>query len=421
MRRIWNSLRIAMDRIYPFTFAGSLLLLVAFYLSGSGFARNNLYAFVLGALALLLLAALAFDGRLQAFRLSRLEPVWESSGAIFARLDDISQAVHLGDARPHYFFRFHFRITGQLHVGRAASLPVDEEAASSRPGGLLMPLYFPLAGRAAVRGRLYIKDVFGLTRAGAGLPQEREFTVRPPLLPGKTAITLRNTASFESSRRSRQQDEEKYYMREYQAGDRLKDINWKASFRIQELITRISPRSPEESRLLHIEFRNFAAGDRDAPEQLMHLNYIKSWMFSFVQVLRRERPEYQFRIVTSDEVYLVESDADLDRMAHDLSALNFASRSRLNQAPTAAEKFIFTTPFDPSLEQALTPGALCHVFRTALPTGGRSKPREVRFLPLERWLGWPGTWIFRRNGAVSPARSPGRGTLLEEPLRTLLF
>lgn len=416
----WQRLLARLDRYFPFTVTGALLFIVAVYLTGVGFGANNLYAFALGSLSVLLLIVLAFDARLQAFRLSRLEPVWESSGAIYARLDDVSQAVHLGEARPHYFYRFHFRITGRLHAGRDADLPVDEEAASSRPGALLMPLYFPMSGRAVVRGRLYIKDVFGLSRAGAGLAQERSFHVRPPILPNRTSIQLRNTATFESTRKSHQADEEKYYMREYQAGDRLKDINWKASFRINELITRISPRSPEESKLLHVEFRNYSPGDRDSPAALMHLNYIKSWLYSFLLTLRREKPEYQFRVVTSKEIYLIDDDGDLDRLWHDLSALDFATQPQHPPVPGAAEKFIFTTAFDPSLDQALTPGALCHVFRT-IPANGKAKAREVRCLPLERWIGWPGTWVFRRPPRLPAARSALRGTVVEEALRTTLF
>lgn len=410
-----------LDRAYPFTAAGSLLTAAAVYLLGFGFGSGNLIAFILGAFALLLLTILVVDARLQAFRLHQLEPAWESAGGLYARLIDVTQTIHLGEIRPHYFYRFHFLISGELRAGREASLRFSEEAAGSREGAIDMPLYFPVSGVARVRGRLYLKDVFGLTRTRVGLEQERTLHVRPPALPGKPAFSFQNTASLESVKRARASDEEKYYMREYQPGDRLKDINWKASFKINELITRISPRSPDESKLLHVELRNFNAAERDSPEAIMHLNYAKSWLVSFLYQVKREHPDFQFRVVSADWVELIVSDSDIERLSHHLAELDFVKPRAMPQTQPVQERFVFTTAYDVQLAQNFDRGATVHLFRTTAPGADRSKVRSVRFMPVEYANAWPAPWVFRRASPPPGAVSSPRGRTFEEPLSVALF
>jgi uncharacterized protein (DUF58 family) len=66
------------------------------------------------------------------------------------------------------------------------------------------------------------------------------------LFPEKTQIHILPATTQESLRNIQTSDQEKYFMREYIPGDRLKDINWKSSIKLNELITRISPSSPED-------------------------------------------------------------------------------------------------------------------------------------------------------------------------------
>ncbi|MCR9142960.1 MAG: DUF58 domain-containing protein [bacterium] len=423
---------------YPLTITGSILFAVSLYLVGYTFGTLNVFAAVFSTLSLLILFVLVLDGRLQALRLQNPDVVWENSGPIVARLTDIKQRLHLGTGQPHWFYRFHFVIRGPFEAGRDTSFLLREEGASSRGSEIDIPLYFPVSGVARVVGRMYLKDVFGLTRARLGREQYRTIHVQPPLLPGKPPLHFRNAASFESTRRMRNADEEKYYMREYQPGDRLKDLNWKASFRIGEMITRIAPKSPEESRLLHVEFRNFTSAPLDTPAALLHLNFAKSWLLAFISQIKRDHPEFRFRIVTAQDVILIESESDVHDFANRLASIAFVRGGVLAQGSGvagASEKFIFSTPYDKGLAGALQPGVIYSVFRTttrASASGERAadekKIRRVRFLPLEHRVPYPGLWLFRRDGAdhvagsdVNAAVAGRGGRLIEERLKVSLL
>ncbi len=404
---------------YPFTITGSILFLSALYLAGLAFGTSNIYAFLFSALSFLLLFVLAFDGRLQAMRLQTMDVVWEARGGLIARQPEAKQSLHLGEARPHYFYRFHFVIRGTLKAGRNATFLIREEGSSSRGGEIDIPVYFPLCGPVDVTGRLLLRDVFGFTRTRIGRAQPRRFVVQPPLLADKPLPQFRNAASFESSQRFRNSDEEKYYMREYQPGDRLKDLNWKASFRFGEMITRISPKSPEESKLLHLEFRHFHPGAVDTPAALMHLNFLKSWLLAFLFQVKREFPEFRFRVVTADEVYLVESEDDIERFGETLAAIPFVRGKHVVPVAGSGERFVFSTPFDTGLNDSIVPGVIFNIFRTNFPSS--SEARRVRLLPMEQeHLPIPGPWIFRRESARPAPSVQGGGRFMEEKLKVSL-
>jgi hypothetical protein len=416
---LWRSLAY----YYPFTWAGTLLCVAGVYLLGFAFGTLNVFAAIFSGLALMTLFVLVLDGRLQALRLRELDVVWETSGPLVARLSDTKQSLHLGGIQPHYFYRFHFVIRGPFHAGRSADFYLREEGSSSRGSEIDIPLYFPVAGVARVTGRLYLKDVFGFTRVCLGHTQHRTLYVQPPLLPGKPPLHFRNAASFESTRRQQSAQElEKYYMREYQPGDRLKDLNWKASFRFGEMITRIAPRSPEESRLLHVEFRHFSAANFDSPAALLYLNFTKSWLLAFLSQIKREYPEFQFRVVTAGEVYLLESESDIADFAVRLATIDYVRPGPLAQVAPASEKFVFTTPCDATLAGSLQAGVVYHIFRTVPGRGPQA--RRVRFLPLEHRVPYPGLWLLRRDRAVSrnPVAVDSRGgKVLEEQLNVSLL
>ena len=415
---------------YPFTTTGTLLFLAALYLAGYTFGTLNVFSAIFSGLSLFLLFVLVLDGRLQSLRLREPDVVWENSGPLVARMPDAKQRLHLGTVQPHYFYRFHFVIRGPFEAGRGVRFLLREEGASSRGSEIEIPLYFPVAGVARVRGRMYLKDVFGLTRVRLGRDQHRSLYVQPPLLPGKSPMRFRNAASFESTRRQQNADEEKYYMREYQPGDRLKDLNWKASFRIGEMITRIAPKSPEESRLLHVEFRNFSTTELDSPAALLHLNFLKSWLLAFLSQVKREYPEFHFRVVTAREVFLIESETDLHNFATQTAMIHYVRGGVLPQTTSATEKFIFTGPYDKALTGSLQAGVVYNVFRTidARRAGSQpqpqTKPRPVRFLPLEHRVPYPGWWLFRRDkkdATLAAAPSVPGGKVLEERLRVSIL
>ncbi|MCB1320957.1 MAG: DUF58 domain-containing protein, partial [Leptospiraceae bacterium] len=415
-----------LEYYYPFTLAGTILFASAVLLLGLAFGgtgeRVNIYALIFSALSFLVLGLLVLDGRIQAFFVLAVELGWDTSSPLIARLDSAIR-VHLAQSRTHYFYRYHFGLIGRLHAGRDASMYIRAEGSSSQGGEIHLPVYLPLCGPMDARGKLMIKDVFGLTRARVGPLMHHRFTVLAPTFPGKQPIVFRNTSALESTRRMHNADEEKYYMREYIPGDRLKDINWKASFKFFELITRISPKSPEESKLLHVEFRNFHSGDTDTMRSILHLNYLKSWVLSFLVQAKRDHPEFQFQVFTADDSRILESAEDIDQFARELAGMPYRRMSHYTHAlPPTQEKFIFTTPYDSGLAQSLAGQGrtLVHVFRTAFGTSGQA--RLVKLLPAEKDNPWPGFWVFRkdRTAAAAGGIAPG-SSIIEEKLRVRLI
>ncbi|MCB1171362.1 MAG: DUF58 domain-containing protein [Leptospiraceae bacterium] len=407
-------------RGYPLTATGTLLFIVSVYLLGMAFGTENLYALVFAVAAFLVLLFLIVDGFIQKFRFRNLTPVIDSGHPLFARLNGQVRAVHLGDQRCHYFYRFHFRIHGKFKAGRYAYFRYSGEGSSPDGSLILVPMNFPYCGYGRLKGSLLLRDVFGLVRFYLGQDELVETTIEAPLFPEKAPVHFQPASSMESSKKLQTSEEEKYYMREYIPGDRLKDINWKSSIRIQELITKISPISPEQSHLLHLDFRAFCDHFGDSPEAILHLNYLKSWFLSFIHVVHRDHPEYRFRVRTPAGIHLLETGDDIDRFSHTLASLNYVipgQEATDPDAPRTGERFLFTTSYDSRIASFYQEHSAerLHVFGTV-----RGKDREVRFLPDWDLSCIPGAWITRRHKAPARLAAPQGGNLVEEKLRLRL-
>lgn len=408
---------------YPFTFSGSLLLFFVVLLSGFAYASNNLYALVLAMLGLCVLSFLLFLGRFQALRFGIVDIVWRPAGNLVSRFAHSGFEVSIGDNFVFYFFRLHFNVIGKLVVGRDTAMYVQTDGVATRAGLIDIPFYTPLCGLADLQGRLIICDVFGLTRTRIAPIVERQFTVSPPVFPNRENIVFKNSASMDSKRRMLNAEEEKYYMREYIPGDRLKDINWKASIRVNELITKIAPRSPEESRLIHVELRHFTAQKKDTATAIVHLNYLKSWLLSFLWKIQKEHPQNSFQVFTSDDIFLLENEDDLNDFSKKLGKIQFVQSHSFEHAISPSmEKFIFTTMFDPGLALSLSGhrNITCHVFRTRSGNGKNS--RKIRLLPFEQGsLPLPGWWIVRKQDMKINSPSLQVGRFIDERLKVSLF
>ena len=406
-------------RLYPLTWPGSILFLISLYLIGEAYNGDNEYAFLFSAGSFLLLLILASLGRIQAFRFTRLNLVWDTSRPPVAGDEDWFQTLHTGEARARYFFRIHFMIRGEFRTGKRAAFSLRTEAAISGGGEVRLPVRFPVSGRLEATGSLVVRDVFGLTRAALSTSEKRSLVVRPPVRDETTQKRKTTLQSDDSVRRQKTSEEEKYYMRDYQPGDRMKDINWKASFRVMDLITRVSPVSREESKLLHVEFRHYREGDRDSLESVIHLEFLKRWLLSFLHSVQKSHPEYRFRVITAEGPRMLDQSADFQELAVHLGGLGYLPPSRAFQDEQFAgsERFVFMTGFE-----SLRPdpgGAKLHLMRTVRGKGGKVFPVSYFFSPELR----PGFWFLRRDSApVSLSGSGATGTgIVEEKIRLSLY
>jgi uncharacterized protein (DUF58 family) len=312
-------------RLYPLTLAGTLVAAAAFYLLGRGLAQANPYAVFLALLAAVVLTALILAGRLQAAACARRQLQWDSSGALFARRPGTGQAIHAPELRLLPFFRVQFRFRGRLRANRGAELHLARSLSFAAAGTHPLPLHLPLCGPLAARGRFLVRDLFGLTRSPFGEEPERSLTVLPAWLAAGPPRLVEPAGGYEDKSQRKASEEEKYFMREYQPGDRFRDINWKVSSRLQELITRISPVTQEKTRLLSVEFRHYRDEGPESLESVMHLDYLKSWLLAFLRGLKASNERLQFRVRTGAGPRLLATAEDIESFAEELSGLGYQS------------------------------------------------------------------------------------------------
>ena len=393
-------------RLYPFTVLGSALFVAAIYLLGSAFATGSPHEFLLSITAFVLLLGLAGLGRLQAYRFKLVEFEWDTAAVLAARERGTQHRLRTRAARSWLFYRIHFRVLWRLQAGRRATLYGYREVAA--PGGELpVPLWFPTSGRLRLTGRLTVRDVFGLTRAQIRPPERRELIVRPGLLGERAAPRVDVSISHDTTQRSQTADQEQYFMREYMPGDRLKDINWKASSRLDELITRISPITQEPTQQLHLVLRRACArparsqqargggrhsgsyrhgggqhdrADRgrtvaETPTAVLHLDFAKSWLLTFLRVIKQQHPQYTFLVDTGDDSHELESMEEIDSFARHLAQLPLTGEPPAAVPAPARELFIFSTVFDRELPRFVERcgASIINVFRTVPPRSRRRK------------------------------------------------
>jgi len=408
---------------YPLSLAGSLLLISSMYLLGRGFAQENPYGILLALLALLVLTALSITTRLQANTFGRRQAHWhwDTSVALYARRAGLSQALITDSLHTLPFFRVHFALRGTLKVGRKASLLMRREISFAQGTRHPIGLYFPLCGTFTCTGGFAVRDIFGLSRARFGEELSRKLAVQPASFTQKSIPVPEPSVGFEETSRKRSSEEEKYYMREYMPGDRFRDINWKVSSRLDELITRISPVTQEKTTVLPVVFRNFREKERENLDSIMHLNIIKSWLMAFLRSMKQEHPEMHFRITSGGGNWLLQSDEEIERFGWELPGVFFQREAgAVFQSPAEEELFVFSTAFDRGLPAFLSSQAQARlfVFRTTAEEAGQDGESTALVLFQPGCACVPGYWVLRREQGLKAPRvpSPTLGRLEEEAL-----
>ncbi len=414
---------------YPFTVSGTILFILALRFLWRGFTLKSPYELLLALIALPGLFGLAVLVRLIAYRFSvTADMVWEEITPLFARSDDFSHAISGMTPKTPYFFRLHFSIYGTLKIGNEQVCRVFQEISCT--GGETVPfaVYVPLCGIMRVRGTFKICDAFGLTRAGFGIPIERDIPVLPA--PLKSGLSQRiSTSTSDEEEQSRQStDEERYYMREYVPGDRSRDINWKSSSRISVLMTRISPYTKKRIKLLEICFRPLRRGKNLSLDAHIHLDAAKSWLVAFIRKVKQDDPDFRFHVYAPLRTWQIETESEIDRFAEDVCSMPFSNDEQGIYPATvnAKELFVFSTPFDESLMRFLheRQNRQTHVFMTSMEHGvGQSFPHAVLAEEEFRLFRNTGIPVIPLKGMLSREKVPVRrpivlsGTVTVLPIR----
>jgi uncharacterized protein (DUF58 family) len=413
-------------RIYPLTLSGTILTLVSIGLFGRSFAIGNPYGVVLSIFALTALLALSVGGRIQAVRFNNRSVGWDSSAHLVAGGQEISHRIWIQGIKPFYFFRIHFKIQGTMVIGRKAYIRVSREASSSGGESVTIPLSFRFAGEFRAKGSFTLRDMFGLTRARFGPAYLRNLIVQPAPFNDGRSYHIEAVGGFEDKNRQKSSDEERYYMREYIPGDRFRDINWKSSSRLSQLITRISPYTQEKTRQILIVFRHYRREGRETVDSIVHLNHLKSWLLFFMRRVKHENPEYQFIVETGRGVSSLETEEDIDSFSQDLSTLFFQPEPLSYQDdPAVNEVYIFSTPYDRKLPNALARyrKIQTHIFRTVVHSPEGEPGTTVHLFGTPLSMGFPGSWfLFKDHMDVNPQiGGTVKGRVEEYPIEVKRF
>jgi hypothetical protein len=388
---------------YPFSFLGTAVFACGIFLLVFFITSANPLSLIFSAGFLFITILSAVMGRLNALALRTAVIEWDSSLPLVSDSVDCHQIIHMENALAFPFFNLHFCLAGKLKVGRTSSIHIREEhpLIPRKSMKIPYPLYFPLAGILTARGSYVIRDIFGLSRAGFGEYQTRTITVLPPGVPSLALKDIVTNQGFEESIKKRSQDEERYFMREYMPGDRLRDINWKATSRLSKLITKIAPMTQEQTKSVFVFFRNIKESLFESFEAVVHLNRAKSLLLSFLRQVKQAGKEYVFQVITAEDKYVLETEEDIERFSIDLAGLEYEPVAALEDYDrNIGEVFVFTTQYDTGLGHflALFPRVRATVMQTVTASkNDKSEHSVFRFFAPFRASLIPGSFIFRKE------------------------
>ncbi len=403
----------------PFTWGGAVLFGAAAVVLGWGLAESNPYDIVLAGLVLTVLSVLALVGILAARLHAGIEARWMVPERPAAGGDGGEQRISCSSVRLPYFFRLHYEIRGTFDPARGTSLRVFTDGCSIRGEEIVLDLRFPLSGVFEGAGRNSVRDVFGLVRIPFGESQSRRIAVMPAAGDGRPSVRIEALSGDEEKQSRRSSDDDRYFMREYAPGDRFRDINWKVSSRLAQLMTRVSPLSQERTRTLLVDFRNY--GPPIPPmAALWALDRLKSRFILFLRTMRDEHPEFRFRIRTSGGIDTLETEQDFGEFVSRLPGLGFESPSEAARGSdprdeySRGEVFVFSTVFDSSLQGFLLSRSeeVSDLFLAVLgrSSSGESETFRLRSLFADGFL--PKRLVLRGGVAASGSfPRPARGTV----------
>jgi len=371
---------------------------------------------VAGIAIFLTLAAVLAAAFIQARRLSVLNPDWIADGEFRAGGKGRSQLDVPTAFRPLPFFRVIARLSVTAATAGSRFGIYREAVADSDT----MEIFSPLCGQGTGALAYSVGDVLGLVRVRAWLSDPRMITILPPATGmEQPVIDLSAGGAQEQEKRTSAEDETRYYMREYAPGDRIRDINWKASERLEKLITRIPPRTQEDAPVVVLIAPGFA-GHRipRTRDSLMALTWAKGLLWGFALQLFRTRGDTRIELLLPGGVISIRNADELFAAAGTLAESGWGP-GMVENSQTNRQIFWFPTPFDSGPEN-LPMGDRLMVIPVSIAAPD-AKSKTAGFLAPDMSV-IPGLYAFRRgptprkgfSGIRQPAGLPLRFTLFAD-------
>ncbi|MCL2230233.1 MAG: DUF58 domain-containing protein [Treponema sp.] len=365
-----------------FTPMGWLVLIFSLLILFRSLYYRNAYEIVLTCVMVLFLLVLGIVGAWKSKKLKSMEPGWKTPSPFTACAGEDTLVSGLSANIP-LFFRLHFIVRGKFlpsgsNAGSSTSFKkgcsVSIETSVSRGNeSANLPIDFPMSGIFHGDGFCKLRDIFGFYSFACGAPQHRTVNVRcSPCIGKKTPINAQTGA--EDQRNKPSSDVERYYQREYTPGDRLRDINWKSSDKIDTLITRISTDNQEKVSRLEVHFRNYASvstvlkisrenvkveAGNFTLESLWLLDRAKARLSYFLRSLMEQNSSFVFDVRSPSGSWEIEDMDDLDAFFEELAGISFLSPQYETAIQAGkGDMYVFSTACDFGLKsfiQACSP------------------------------------------------------------------
>ncbi|MDR3201282.1 MAG: DUF58 domain-containing protein, partial [Spirochaetales bacterium] len=304
--------------------AGGLFALAAgLWVFVRGLAYRDPYEIILAGAALLVWSLLFITGFYGAKRLALSQSSWTPPVPLAAGGGGEAHTVTGLSARAPWFFRPHFLVKGEFLPARDRRFLVSAEVAGGGEAAAKLQINFPVSGLFQGAGFLCLRDVFGFFSFPCGPALRRSLPVQPAAFRKKPLLRIDPFSGAEDKQSRSQNDEERYYMREYTPGDRFRDINWKSSERLSTLITRISPHTQEKTRLVHIAFRNYGPALGSPLLSLWLLDRTKARLAVFLRTLKEDHPDFIFHISTAKDERTIQSEEAVAAFLDELAVMGF--------------------------------------------------------------------------------------------------
>jgi len=334
-----------------FTPAGSAVLVIALIMLIRSLLARNSYEILLASSALFFLLIIGAIGAWKAAKLKLLEPGWKPPFPMTANAGKDTLVTGLAGSQSPLFFRMHFKVRGiyypsgsssGCYVSAETSVPRKEEQ-------VFLPLDFPMSGVFMGDGFCRLRDIFGLYSFACGTRVRKTIKIRNAPCFGKE-FYINPQSGAEDRRNKHSNDEERYYMREYTPGDRLRDINWKSSEKIDALITRISPDNQEKVSRIAVHFRNFGPVDKPSLEALWLLDRAKARLSFFLRSLKEQQSSFIFDVLTAHGSTEIKDEDDLDSFLEELAGMSFCPvKNETTAAFGPGDLYVFSTACDSGL------------------------------------------------------------------------
>ena len=391
--------------LFPFTFPGLAVFLIALAMLVRGLNAKNAYEILLSSAALIFWVLLFFAGSWAKRHLTALEALLHTPLPLTA-VSEEDWLVTCNAVQLPLFFRLHFIVRGRFFPqGSYRGSTVFAETSFPRGGDRAsLNLSFPLGGLFQGETSSRLRDIFGFFSFPCGLFSKQTLKIRSAPCPSKP-LRVEALSGAEDRRTKSSSDEERYYMREYAPGDRLRDINWKSSERIDTLITRISPDNQEKVTRIEVYFRNYGPS-RPGIGELWLLDRAKARLAWFLRTVKEENASFVFDIRTALENWELSKEDEIDMFLEELASIPFCPAQSGDYAAVTGdgELFVFSTACDTTLPAFLLgrQGKPVSLFMAQNLPGGKSYPvaeecarLHLRDFPAKGFIPFPG-WFLPR-------------------------